>query len=63
MTIPALDIMTLDEVAAELRVPVQTVRYWRAQGRGPRFIKLGRRIVCRRADLVAYVERQFADAL
>lgn len=57
-----MDLMTLPEVAAELRVPLHTVRYWRAQGRGPTFIKLGRRIVCRRSDLVAYVEQQFANA-
>jgi excisionase family DNA binding protein len=55
-----MDLMTLDEVAAALRVPVATIRYWRAQGRGPEFIRLGRRIVCRRADLERFVEQQYA---
>ncbi|MHA7126319.1 helix-turn-helix domain-containing protein [Janibacter indicus] len=53
--------MTVTEVAEELRLPVSTVRFWRAQGRGPHFFKVGRRLVCRRSDFEAFVE-QLASA-
>lgn len=54
-----MELMTLDEVATTLRVPVATVRYWRASGKGPKFIKMGKRLVCRRTDLDAFVEKQY----
>lgn len=50
------NLLTVAEVAEELRLPVSTVRYWRVQGRGPHFFKVGRRIVCRRLDLEAFIE-------
>ncbi|EKA60753.1 DNA binding domain-containing protein [Janibacter hoylei PVAS-1] len=52
------DLLTLDEVAVVLRTPVATLRYWRANNRGPAFIKLGRRIVCRRSDLDRWLAEQ-----
>lgn len=45
------DILTLDEAAAIVRLPVSTLRYWRYLGTGPLSFRLGRRVVCRRADL------------
>ncbi len=35
------DLLTTDQVAAKLGVPVRTLRQWRYLGRGPTFIKLG----------------------
>lgn len=37
-------LMTIDEVAAVLRVPVATLRYWRHQGRGPSAFRQGKRV-------------------
>lgn len=51
-----MELMTVNEVAEELRLPVSTVRYWRTQGRGPHFFKVGRRLVCKRSDLDAFIE-------
>lgn len=57
------DLMTIDEVAEELRTPVPTLRHWRATNRGPAFLKLGRRLVCRRADLDAWLAEQAREQL
>ena len=34
--------LTVDQVAERLQVPVQTVRYWRHLGTGPRAKRIGR---------------------
>jgi len=36
------EMLTLDEAAALLRVPENTLRYWRVTGAGPRSFKVGR---------------------
>ena len=48
----------LDEpaAAADLGVPLNTLRYWRTLGKGPRFYKIGRRVQIRRRDIQAYRE-------
>ncbi|WP_281711777.1 helix-turn-helix domain-containing protein [Dermacoccus nishinomiyaensis] len=55
------ELLTLDEVADHLRVPVATVRWWRAQGKGPTFARIGRRLACRRSDLDRWLDDQFAE--
>jgi len=52
------DFLTLSEVAAILRVPVNTLRWWRQRGGGPRFFKIGRRLVTTIGDLRAWIEEQ-----
>jgi hypothetical protein len=37
------ELLTLDDVAEILRTPVNTVRWWRQEGTGPEFFKIGRR--------------------
>lgn len=52
-------LLTLAEVAALLRRPEATLRYWRAMGdRGPRSIKVGRSVLYSEADVQAYIEAQ-----
>ena len=51
-------LLTLTEVAAMLRTPVATVRYWRHLGKGPRSFKLGRHVLFRRHDVEAWIEEQ-----
>lgn len=55
------ELLRLDQVAAETGIPANTLRYWRANGTGPRSAKIGRRVVYRRADLQAWLDAQFAD--
>ena len=38
------EMLTLDETAALLRVPENTLRYWRVIGAGPRSFKVGRHV-------------------
>ena len=38
------ELLTLDDVAEILRTPVNTVRWWRQEGTGPEFFKIGRRL-------------------
>lgn len=58
---PDEELLTLPEVAARLRVPVNTLRWWRQQGTGPAFFKLGRRLVTTTGDLRAWLEQQKHD--
>ena len=55
---PDADFLTLSEVADILRVPVNTLRWWRQQGTGPRYFKIGRRLVTTVGDLKTWVEEQ-----
>jgi excisionase family DNA binding protein len=43
--------LTLAEVAAELRVPAETLRKWRTQGTGPRAAKVGKHLRYRRSEV------------
>ncbi len=51
------DLVTETEAAAILGARVQTLRNWRWRGEGPRFRKVGQRMVrYHRADLAAFIE-------
>lgn len=52
-------LMTLDEVADLTRLPVATLRWMRHDKRGPRAGKLGRRLVYKESDVLAWIDRQF----
>jgi len=51
-------LMTIDEVAEYLRVPVLTVRWLRQEGRFAPAIKVGRRLTWERSAVAAWVESQ-----
>lgn len=51
-------LLTLTEVAARLRTPVATLRYWRHLGTGPDSFRLGRRVMYRSADLDRWIAAQ-----
>jgi Helix-turn-helix domain len=38
-------------------ISVRTLQAWRQQHRGPAFLKLGRRVLYRREDVLAYLQR------
>ena len=47
-----------DEAAQALRTPVETLRWWRHVGRGPKAYKVGRRVLYDEADLEAWLAEQ-----
>ena len=55
------ELLTISEVAAIVRAPIATLRYWRHLGTGPRSFRLGRRVVYRVGDLHTWINTQ-ADA-
>ena len=44
-------LLTLDEVSAQLGIPVNTLRYWRQVGTGPASIKVGKHVRYRQSDV------------
>lgn len=48
--------LTTDELAHYFRVSRVTVEAWRLRGEGPRFLKVGNRILYRHADVLAFEE-------
>ena len=47
--------LTVSEVAEMLRMPVESVRYWRHIGKGPASFKLGRRVLYAAEDVETFV--------
>jgi excisionase family DNA binding protein len=55
---PDSSLLTPHDAAQYLHVSPRTLTKWRGQGGGPRYAKVGRRVVYRQADLEAWVESQ-----
>jgi predicted DNA-binding transcriptional regulator AlpA len=55
------DIMTLAEVAAFLRVPEATLRYWRHLSIGPDSFKIGRSVRYQRNGVLDWLRAQQAS--
>jgi predicted DNA-binding transcriptional regulator AlpA len=55
------ELLTIAEVAALLRLPVATLRYWRYLGTGPRSFRLGRGVRYWHHDVRAWVEQHYND--
>jgi excisionase family DNA binding protein len=51
------NLMTVQDVAAYLGVPVATVYAWNSRGQGPRRYRLGKHVRYRRADVDAWVDQ------
>ena len=49
--------MTTAELADTARTPVETVRYWRHIGKGPKSFKVGRRVLYAVEDVEAWLEK------
>lgn len=58
-TVKAMKLLTLDEVAAMLRKSPAQVRWMRHAGTGPRFAKLGGRLMAREQDVIDWVNAAF----
>ena len=46
--------LTPRETAQRLRIDHKTLANWRVQGRGPKFVKIGSKVVYRVADVEAF---------
>lgn len=55
-------IVTLAEVAEKTRIPLATLRYYRATGVGPKLWKLGGRVVAYEDDVDAWIQEQYEAA-
>ena len=54
----AEELLTLTEVAEILKVPVNTLRWWRQRSTGPEFFKMGRRLVTTVGDVRRFIRQQ-----
>ena len=54
----AEELLTLSEVAEILKVPVNTLRWWRQVGTGPEFFKIGRHLVTTVGDVRRFIREQ-----
>ena len=50
------ELLTADELAAYLKVPVTTVYQWRTRGQGPRARKVGRHLRYCREDVARWLD-------
>jgi predicted DNA-binding transcriptional regulator AlpA len=55
------DLLTTAETAGVLRIKQQTLRAWRAKSRGPRYVKIGSRVVYSKKDVADWAERQIQE--
>jgi len=53
-----IKLLTTKEVAAFLKISPVTLEMWRAENKGPKFIKVGRYVRYSTTDLAEYVRRQ-----
>lgn len=61
MTNDLLSVSTLCDMFPGIFNP-NTLAYWRANGMGPRYARIGRRIFYSRTDIEAWMNSQFVDA-
>lgn len=54
------ELLTLQEVADVVRVPVATLRYWRHLGTGPRSFRIGRSVRYWRTEVFLWLDSQSA---
>lgn len=57
-TLDLADYINPEELAAFLGVHTDTLKKWRSLGRGPSHLKLGRRALYPKADVLDWIERQ-----
>ena len=50
------ELLTTGEAANDLRLSPRTLERYRVTGAGPRFLKIGRRVVYRRSDLDGWLK-------
>ena len=58
---PTTEIVGMEWVSARTGVPINTLRYYRQNGTGPKGFKLGRRVVYDVADVEAWINEARAS--
>ena len=56
-----MNLLTEQQVAERLNCTKSALRRWRREGRGPRFVKIGRLVRYRQADVEDFIERSTVD--
>lgn len=56
-------LLPTDDAAQFLGVATGTMRWWRHKGVGPKSFKVGGKVMYKRADLQAYLDAQYANAV
>jgi len=51
-------LLTTEDLAGELKMPVETVETWRWRRKGPAFLRIGRHVRYSRSDVDAWIARQ-----
>lgn len=59
MEVKAHRLMTLEEVSEMTRIPVNTLRFYRHKGSGPKFALIGGRLMAKRETVEAWVDAAF----
>ena len=49
-------LLTIEQVATQLQVPVETLYYWRSKKTGPQALKVGKYLRYRQAEVDAWIE-------
>ena len=49
------ELMTPEDTGGKLHTPLTTLQWWRSTGRGPTYVKIGRRVFYRTSDLDAFI--------
>lgn len=57
-TLSLADYITPEELAAFLSLNIDTLKKWRCIGKGPSYVKLGRRTLYPKVDVIDWIERQ-----
>lgn len=52
----SITLLTEEQAAELLALSVRTLQAWRPRGAGPRFVRAGRAIRYRKADLAAWID-------
>jgi excisionase family DNA binding protein len=55
------ELLTSDELAKYLSIPVSTIRQWPSRDKGPRRMKVGRHVRYRVGDIREWLEKQYVD--
>jgi hypothetical protein len=56
------ELLTLEQFAEMVNTPINTIRFWRQTGYGPKSARIGKRVFYRRNDVNAWIDAQFDSA-
>jgi predicted site-specific integrase-resolvase len=57
-----MSFLTPDQVAERYQISPDSLKEWRYKGRGPKFLRIGKRVRYREADLLRWEQEQEQEA-